>query len=88
MTVVSAAESKDTLKKSEKNRSRIKDLITSVTNNTGDYEEKYMKIKFNSDEDLPSKKTLKFCIMILGQLLRHVISTVFHEGNKVFLDEE
>ena len=44
-----------------------------------------MKIKFNSDDDLPLKKYLKFCIMVI------VARSVFHEGNKyysqIFLDE-
>ena len=37
-----------------------------------------MKIKFNSDDDLPSKKTLKLCNMIT------VVGSVFHEGNKYY----
>ena len=32
----------------------IRDLIMSVTKNLGDYDENYMKIKFNSDDELPS----------------------------------
>ena len=32
--------------------SKIRDLIRSVTKNSDDYEEKYMKIKFNSDDGL------------------------------------
>ena len=31
--------------------SKIRDLIRSITNNTDDYDEKYVKIKFNSDDD-------------------------------------
>ena len=44
-----------------------------------------MKIKFNSDDDLPLNKTLELRKMII------VVRSVFHEGNKcyphVFLDE-
>ena len=29
-------------------------------NNSDDYDEKYMKIKFNSDDHLPLKQTLEF----------------------------
>ena len=32
---------------------KIRDLIRSITKNSDDYDEKYMKIKFNSDDELP-----------------------------------
>ena len=35
-------------------------------------------ISLNSDDDLPLKKTLKFCNMII------VVRFVFHEGNKYY----
>ena len=37
-----------------------------------------MKIKFNSDVDLPLKKTLEFYNMAI------IIESVFHEGNKYY----
>ena len=44
-----------------------------------------MKIKFNSDDDLPLKKTLELSNNII------VVKAVFHGGNKyypqIFLDE-
>ena len=44
-----------------------------------------MKIRFNSDDDLPLKKTLEIHNMII------VVTAVFHEDNKYypepFLDE-
>ena len=46
-------------KKKRKLRSQIKDRIIKITNNAYDYDEKYMKIKFNSDDDLPLNKTLE-----------------------------
>ena len=30
-----------------------------MTKNSDDYDEKYMKIKFNSDDELPLNKTMK-----------------------------
>ena len=33
------------------------DLIRSIIDNSDSYDGKYMRIKFNSDDDLPSKKT-------------------------------
>ena len=65
--------------------SKIRDLIRSITNNSDDYDEKYMKIKFNSDDDLPLNKTLKLYNIAI------VAKSVFNEGSKfylqVFLDE-
>ena len=63
----------------------MENLVRSKTDNSDDYNEKYMKIKFHSDDDLPLDKTLKLHQMII------VIRAVFHEDNKyypqVFIDE-
>ena len=65
--------------------SKIRYLTRSVTNNLDDCDEKYMKIKFNFDDDLPLNKTLEIRNMVI------VVRSIFHEGNKyysqVFLDE-
>ena len=60
MTLVPIDENKDTLKTCEELWNKVIDLIRSVTNNSDNYYEKYMKIKLNSDEDLPLKKGLEF----------------------------
>ena len=56
-----------------------------MTKDSDDYDEKYMKIKFNSDDELPLNKMTEIPSMII------VIRAVFHENNKyspqVFLDE-
>ena len=44
-------------KKYEERWDKIRDLIRSITKNSDDYEEKNMKIKFDSDDDLPLNKT-------------------------------
>ena len=36
--------------------SKIKDFIRSTDNNSDDYDEKYWKIEFNSDDNLSLKK--------------------------------
>ena len=54
-TLVPTDESKDALKRYEKIRNKIKDLIRSTNNNSDDYYKKYMKIKFNLDNGLPPK---------------------------------
>ena len=52
LTLVPTDESKEKIWKYEEMWSKIRDLIRSVTKNSDDYEEKYMKIKFNSDDGL------------------------------------
>ena len=57
LTLVPADVSKGTLKKYEELWDKIRNLIRSTSNNSDDYDNKYMKIKFNSDDDdLPLKK--------------------------------
>ena len=64
---------------------KIRDVIRLIIKNSDDYDEKYMKIKFNSDDELPLNKTTKIPSMII------VVRAVFHENSKyypqVFLDE-
>ena len=56
LTLVPANEIKEVIKEYEELWSKNRDLIRSVNKNSDDYDEKYMKIKFNSD-DLPLNKT-------------------------------
>ena len=62
---------------------KIRDLIISVTKNSDD--EKYIKIKFNSGDELPLNKTIEIPSIAI------VVRAVFHEIKKyypqVFLDE-
>ena len=45
--------------------SKIEDLIRSVAKNSDDYDKKYIKVKFNSDEELPLNKTIEINSMII-----------------------
>ena len=63
-------------KKYEELWSKIKYLIRSITKNSDDYDEKYMKIKFDSDNELLLNKKIEIPSMII------VIRAVFHENNK------
>ena len=45
--------------------SKIRNLIRSITRNSDDYDEKLMKIKSHSDDELPLNKTIKFPSMII-----------------------
>ena len=63
----------------------IRNKIKKVSSDECDYEKDYMKIKFNSDDDLPLNKQLKFNNMVI------TIRSVFKEDGKlypqVFLDD-
>ena len=85
LTLVSTNESKEKIKKYEELWVKIRDLIRLITRNLDDYDEKYMKIKFDSDDNLPLNKTIEILLVTI------VVIAVFHENNKyypqVFLDE-
>ena len=68
--------SKDILQKSVELWDKIRDLIRSISNNSDDYDKKYMKRKFISDDDLPLKEELELYNRIV------VVRSVFNEGNK------
>ena len=60
----STDESKELLKKCNNVWNGIKNKIVEVSSSECDYEKDYMKIEFNSDDDLPLNKPLKFHNMI------------------------
>ena len=76
---------KSNLKKYNDVFNGIRDKIKEVSSAKCDYEKDYMKIKFNSDDDLPLNKPLKFRLMTI------TIRSVFEEDDKlypqVFLDD-
>ena len=65
LTLIPTNESKVKIKKDEELWSKIRDLIRSITENSDDYDEKYMKIKFNSDDGLPLNKTIEIPSVII-----------------------
>ena len=75
LTLVPTNESKEIIKNMKNCRVKS-DLIRSITKSWHDYDEKYMKIKFNSDDELPLNKMIKIPSMII------VARAVFHENNK------
>ena len=78
-------ENKELLKKYSDVFNGIMGKIKEISNDACDYEKGYMKIKFNSDDDLPLNKPLKFHNMTI------TIRSVFKEDDKlypqVFLDD-
>ena len=85
LTLVLTNKSKEKIEKYKELWSKVRDLIRSLTKNSDDYDEKYIKIKFNSDDELPLNKMIEISSMII------VAKTVFHKNNKyypqVFLEE-
>ena len=81
----STDKNKELLKKYNDVWNGIKNKIKEVSDSECDYEKDYMKIKFNSDDDLPLNKPLKFHLMTI------TIRSVFKEDGKlypqVFLDD-
>ena len=58
LTLAPTNESKEKIKKYEGLWIKIRDFIRSIIKNLDDYDEKYIKIKFNSDDELPLNKTI------------------------------
>ena len=77
-------ENKELLKKYNDVFNGIRNKIKKISGDECDYEKDYMKIKFNSDDDLPLNKPLKFHNMTI------TIRSVFEDGKlytQVFLDD-
>ena len=62
-------------------RIKITDLNRSITNGLDDYDERYMKIKFNSDDELPLYKMVEISNITV------VDRTIFLKNNKYYLYE-
>ena len=59
MKLVLTDESKEIINQYEELWCKIRYLIRSVTKNSNDYDEKYMKTKFNLDDELPQTIKIK-----------------------------
>ena len=85
MVFDSTDENKELLKKYNDVFNRITDKIKEISNDDCDYKKDYMKIEFNSDDDLLLNKPLKFHNMTI------TIRSVFKKDDKlypqVFLDD-
>ena len=85
LALVTTNESKEKVKTYEELWSKIRDLIRSKNKNSDDYHEKYIKIKFNSDDELPRNEKIEILSMII------FVRAVFLENKKyyphIFLDE-
>ena len=74
----STDENKELLRKYNDVFNAIRNEIKKISGDECDYEKDYMKIKFNSDDDLPLNKQLKFHNMII------TIRSVFEEDGTLY----
>ena len=85
MVFDSTDENKELIKKYNDVFNGIKNKIKKMSSDGCDYEKDYMKIKFNSGDDLPLNKALQFHNITI------TIKSVFEEDGKlcpqVFLDD-
>ena len=71
---------KKKLKKYEERWSKIRYLIRSITKNLDDYDEKYMKIKFSSEDQLPINKAIEIPSMaIVVRAIFMKITNIIHK---------
>ena len=68
-------------KKYEDLWSKIRNLIRSITKNSDDYNKEYMKIKFNSDDEIPLNKMIETSSMII--VARAVFRKMINNIHKV-----
>ena len=83
LALVPTNESTEKIRKHEELWIKIRNLIRSVTKKD-DYDEKYIKIKLDSDDKLPPNKMIEIPVMVI------VFRALFYGNNKypqVFLDE-
>ena len=71
-------ENKELLKRYNDVFNGIMDKVNEISNDECDYENDYMKTKFNSDDNLPLNKPLKFRNMTI------TIRSVFKEDGKFY----
>ena len=64
--MVPTDESEDKIKKYEELEVKVRDLIRTVIKKSDDYDKKYMRIKFDTDDQLPLNKTIKITIITIA----------------------
>ena len=81
LTLVPTNETKEKIKKYEELWSKIRELIRPITKNSDDYDEKYMKNKFNSDDELPLNKMIEIPTktMIVRAIFFLKITNIIHK---------
>ena len=87
LTLVLNNESKEKLKKYEQLWIKIRDLVRLITKNSDDYDydEKYIKLENDSDDELPLNKTIEIPTIAMFARGIFLANTKFY--SQVFLDE-
>ena len=78
LTLVFTNENQEKILKYEDLRSKIRYLIRLITKNSDNYDEKYIKIKFNSEDKLPLNKMIEISSVII------VVRATFPENNQYY----
>ena len=78
LTLVPTNDRKEKIQSYEELWGKIRDLIRSVTKDSDDYDEKYLKIKVNLDDKLPLYKTIEIPTITI------VVSAIFLENYKYY----
>ena len=85
LTQVPTNKNKEKIKQYEELWIKTRSLIRSISKNSDDYDRKYMKIKFDSDDSFPLNKKIEIPIVAI------VVRAVFYENDKyytqMFLEE-
>ena len=85
LTLVPTNESKEKIRKYEELWIKIRYLIRSVTKKADGYDEKFIKIKFHSDDELPLNKAIEITVIII------TVRAISYKNKKyypqAFLDE-
>ena len=79
LTLFSTDKNKEVLIKYTELWDKVKNLIKKINHKPDEYDEKYMKIKFNSDDNLSLNKILKIHNMAIA------VRSVFQEDGNVIL---
>ena len=74
----STGKNKEVLKRDTELWNEIKKLIKTIDNKPGEYEKDFMKIKFNSVDNLPLNKILKLHDLTI------IVRSVFQEDNRYY----
>ena len=86
LTFASYEKNRKVLEKYTKLWDKIKYHIQTINaDKSAEYEKDYMRIKFNSDDDLPLNKILKLCILTI--IVRHASEEDGKYYPQVFLDD-
>ena len=78
LTLVPTNGTKEKIKKFKELWIKIRDLIKSITKNLDNYDDKFMKIKFTSDDEIPLNKTIEIPSTAI------IVRAIFLKNNKYY----